>query len=243
MFTYNHKIKTYPDGTIQHIIFSNWKDREYEKSNSSNRQFEKSNKELENLKRAKQVVYDLAKCNDFDYFITLTFDSEKIINRFDYKSCTEALKRFTKHLTYKGIKYIIVPELHSNGAYHFHGLLKGEIELKQAINSKTGQDIKGVFNIVSFPFGFSTASLIRDKVRVSTYITKYITKNLLYTVPKGYKRYWASKGLNRPIVAYDMNILTPQEIFWLDVMSDYRTESHNKYGDFFLFEYKPNSNK
>lgn len=238
MFNYNHKIKIYPDGTIQHIIYGDIQEREYKKE-SSIKVSSSKRKEFDNFKRAKQTIYDIARSNNFNYFITLTFDSSTGVDRYDYKSCCDALKVFTKHLTYKKCSYIIVPEKHKDGAFHFHGLLSGDIKLSQAFNPHNGLPIKNVFNIDNFDFGFSTASFIRHKDKVSSYITKYITKELLNVVPKGCKRYWASKGLNRPIVAFDMELLTPQQIFWLDVQSDYRTESHSIYGDYYLFEYRP----
>lgn len=238
MFSYNHKVKTYPDGTVQHIVYGDFQDREY-KNTTCKHVSSVERKELDNVKRAKTAVYDLARSNDFDYFITLTFDSSKVVDRFDYSSCCEALSVFTKHLNYKKIQYIIVPEKHKDGAYHFHGLIKGDLELVPAFSHKSGKRLKNIFNIPSFSFGYTTASPIRHKDRVCSYITKYITKDLLSTVPKGKKRYWSSRGLNRPIVAFDMELLTPQQIFWLDSQSDYRKESHGPFGDFYLFEYHP----
>lgn len=199
---YNVCIKRYPDGTVQYKVY----DRYIECDNPQPQIFEKRSnpqcvekKEYENLKRAKSVVYDLCRSNEFFWFFTLTFDSS--IDSYDYEQCVYQLKRFTKWLGKCGVRYIFVPEQHESGRYHFHGLVgafpvSGSLQLRQAYNSKTGKPFWGVWNIESYKFGFSTCSVIRYPDKVSSYLTKYLTKDMV--VPKGCKRYWCSSGLLRP---------------------------------------------
>lgn len=156
-------------------------------------------KERENKSRAVQMVYDYAKCNDFRWFITLTINPD-ICDSLDYKKTIAELQKFRKYLTKQGLKYLIVPEQHKSGRWHFHGLVSDGLKVVQAFNPE-GKEIKGVFHVKDYKLGYTTATEIKDKKRTNTYITKYISKDL--NVPKGYKRYWCSVGLHLPKVKVD----------------------------------------
>ena len=53
-----------------------------------------------------------------------------------------------------------------------------------------------MYNVRNFKYGHTTATRISDPTRAATYIAKYLTKDI--QVPKGRKRYWASRNLRRP---------------------------------------------
>lgn len=234
---YNVAIKRYPDGTCQYKVY----DKVLERGNPQPLLFTRdkkentvSRKEIDNQKRARQEVYDICRSNSFFWFVTLTFDDS--IDSYDYKQCVEQLKRFTKYLGKLGCKYIFVPEQHKSGRYHFHGLLsstssKGGFRLRQAYNSKTGRPIKGVWNIASYKFGFSTCSVIRYPDRVSSYICKYLTKDLV--VPKGHKRYWCSSGLNRPS-EYFLDLDVDERYLMLN--ADFSKFVFSEFGGYRLYE-------
>ena len=143
-------------------------------------------------------VYSLARCNDWDWFITITFDPSKI-DSFDYSIVTEKLSNWLSNLRSadSSIKYIFVPEQHKSGAYHFHGLLNDSSALGM---SYSGHDTKSgdpIYNVGRYRFGFTTATRVENNVAVTKYITKYITKDLIDST-KGKKRFWASRNLERP---------------------------------------------
>lgn len=76
---------------------------------------------ITSLSRTKQKLYDLAYCNDWDMFITLTFSDEKLMNKYgksawDYDTCVKALHSFFTVLKrkYSEVAYLGVPELHHN---------------------------------------------------------------------------------------------------------------------------------
>ena len=179
-----------------------------------------------NMKRAVNQVYDLARANHFDWFITLTLDPQAV-DRTDYDECAKLIVLFTKKLRRNGNGYIIVPELHSDGkSYHFHGLVQGELDLTHW---------KGeVYNLNNFEFGYTTAMKIKDPQRVATYIAKYLTKDI--SVPKGRKCYWASRSLAKPAVDYvDM----PGDDFFWDVWGQARYVKEidgGEYGRFIIAE-------
>lgn len=147
-------------------------------------------------------VYDIARSNEFNWFITLTFDGKKV-NRYDYCSCADAVKMFTDRLRKLGCKWLIVPEQHKDGAYHFHGLIAGDLPLtpsgKTCYNEAVQKEFP-IFNLTNYEFGFTTATQIVQPDRTASYIAKYLTKQI--AVPKGKKCYWASRSLARPTVEY-----------------------------------------
>ena len=61
---------------------------------------------------------------------------------------------------------------------------------------KNGKEIYNI-NKRSFKYGFTTATKIESTEKVSNYITKYITKEII-TMSKGQHRYLYSKNLAKP---------------------------------------------
>lgn len=233
---YNVRIKVFPDGTRQYMWSEKGQQREYELEKEREKTGESvERKEIENEKRAKQIVYDLARSNDWEWFITLTFNHE--INRFDYEECCKAMRSYTQHLWYLGCSWIIVPEQHKNGAWHFHGLLAGPVKSVRAINAHTGQPLidkhgREVYNLIDYKAGFTTAVKVDGSPKVATYLTKYYTKEM--TIPKGKKRYWASRNLARPGVTYDqLDVETFEQLF---ADARYRKDIQGPYGRFVLIE-------
>lgn len=154
--------------------------------------------------RSVQQIYSIAKNNTYDWFFTWTFDP-KIVDRFNYDDCAEKLGYWIdRHRRYfPNLKYLIVPELHmgthghpaqrdvfGNYAYHFHGVVSGlPDELFTYAKTIKGKEI---YNVNTFPYGFTTASKILDMDATANYIGKYITKDLT-SVTMGRKRFWYSK--------------------------------------------------
>lgn len=152
-------------------------------------------KDLRNIIRAKTAISDIISCNTFNYFVTLTIAPNGTIDRYDYDSSSNAITKYLKHNI---SKYILVPEKHKDGAFHFHLLADiDKIHLKKFK--------KNYYNLTSYKLGFSSAVSITSgsESRLASYVQKYITKDLITTVKKGRKRYWCSRGLIRPTVTYN----------------------------------------
>lgn len=228
---YNVRVKTFPDGHKQYFysekyilrdVPDEYKDKKT-KIKSSDSDFE--GRFRGNMNRAVNQLYDLARANHFDWFITLTLDP-KMVDRTDYSECSIAVRLFTKRLQRNGNKWLIVPELHKDGkSYHFHGLIQGDLDLTHWRGD--------VYNLNNFEFGYTTAMKINDPQRVATYIAKYLTKDI--AVPKGKKCFWASRALVKPTVEYvDM----PELDFKFDIYAHarYTKEIHGEYGDFLIAE-------
>ena len=155
------------------------------------------------LNRTKQKIYDYALANDWSngYFLTITFN-QKFVDRYNYAECYKRINTFLKILKRNNpdLKYLFVPEQHKDGAWHFHGLIVNCDNLILIDSGKTSKG-KKIYNIDSktYKYGFTTATKIEDTNKVSAYITKYITKELIEST-KGQHRYLFSKNLEVPTV-------------------------------------------
>lgn len=160
-------------------------------------------------KRAKKKIADYARSNEWEWFCTFTFAVDKI-DRYDYAKCSKAIRKWLNHIRERyapKLKYIVVPEMHKDGAWHFHALLAdcGTLPFVCAISSNTGKPITTgknhtqVFNVEKWHYGFTTATRVCDTRRVSQYILKYITKTLCENTI-GKQRYFCSQNLDLPTV-------------------------------------------
>lgn len=170
--------------------------------------------------RTKQKIYELARSNDWDWFITLTFDREKI-DSSDYDLLVNTVRYWFNNVKKRkapDMKYLIIPELHKDGIhYHFHGLL-ADADGLQFVDSGIVQGGKTVYNMPDFKMGFTTATKVEDTHRVASYICKYITKQLELHI-KGKRRYLASNNCNRPVVR-DYNMTPEEKTDLLDCISE-----------------------
>lgn len=164
----------------------------------------------ESIVRARSKVFELAMCNDWEWFFTGTLDGKRY-NRYDldvyHKDFTRFIKNLNNHRDDK-IKFLIVPETHQDGAWHFHGFLMGlqPHDLRQfRLGDKMGNHIaEKVLHgevVCDWPdyserFGFCDLEPIRSKEAVSKYVTKYISKTLGEDIKEaGAHLYYRSRGL------------------------------------------------
>lgn len=229
MKRYKTKIKEYPNGTKVYTVY-NTSLLIAENDNSIHLseplKNEKTAEELQLEKnralwKIKTKIKDYILCNDFDYFWTLTFDSD----RYNYTVAFEKMGKWLEKMRkkYGKFNYIMIPELHKDGAIHFHGVTGG----LNAVVRDSGVKHKGVkvYNCTDWQHGFTTLTRVRSKEKTATYVTKYVTKEMQNSiVGKGKKKYWCSRGLRLPAVSYtDLNLgedLIPD--YKNDVCSIYR---------------------
>ena len=127
------------------------------------------------MRRARAKLRRLALANDFEYFVTLTLDPAKI-DRYDGAAVTKALGRWADNMVRRhGLRYILVPERHKDGAFHFHGFFAGKgLEI---VDSGVKWDGRPVYNLPQWTLGFSTAQrLYGDYHAAVGYCCKYIGK-------------------------------------------------------------------
>ena len=166
--------------------------------------------------RSKNKIYDYSRSNEWDWFVTITFDPQKVESK-NYSEVSKKLSNWidrTKRRYAPNMKYVFVPELHKSGRYHFHGLISDceTLEFTDSGHKTNTGDI--IYNIGKYTMGFTTATKVKDSTRVTKYIGKYITKELASMV-KGKKRYWASRNCKLPDIEYYYNEVkkeTKQEV-------------------------------
>ena len=142
------------------------------------------------LSRTKRNIKELALCNDFEYFATFTVNSEKC-DRYSLNEVQDKLKKVLHKIkrNNKNFAFLIITEKHKDGAFHFHGLVKGITDLY--INDN-GYLSSKIFNN---ELGFNSFSKIKDYSKCCNYILKYITKDCIKNSHN--QIYISSRGLKK----------------------------------------------
>lgn len=169
------------------------------------------------LSRTRAVIFELALCNDWEWFVTLTLNPE-YHDRKDLNSYKKKLSTWIKNYNRNhkiNIKYLLIPENHQDGSWHIHGLMmkipkerlrefteQERLPIKILIELKRGNIIY-TWEAYEKAFGYITMSGIRHLEGVSKYITKYITKDLVKTrIGLNDHLYYCSQGLKRSELIY-----------------------------------------
>lgn len=204
---YNARLFDYPTG--QHITLYNkavqtgYKNKKLSKSyQNENRTTDEENHCIKvSLGKTKNTIYNISRSNVWKWFITLTLSSQKV-DRSDYDQVVKKLTTFLNNLQKRhcpNLKYLIVPELHADKTnYHFHGLLADCDDLEFVFNGHFDDTGKPVFNIPQWSYGFTTATLVEDTARASSYITKYVTKESEQYL-KNKHRYYTNRNTLRTL--------------------------------------------
>jgi len=164
-----------------------------------------------NISRARARVFEYAMANDFEYFITLTINSE-LRDRYDIDGYIKKLGQFIRDYRKRyrvDIQYLLIPERHEDGAWHMHGLIKGIPKEHLVINANGYLDWKQY----SEKFGYCSIDAIHDKEAVSKYITKYISKSFdkgKGVTEKEKKMYYCSRGLQKGVVVKEGSLRKEQ---------------------------------
>lgn len=155
--------------------------------------------------RAKANLFGYALNNEWEYFITLTFDPKKV-NRLNDGDVIAAWTLFRKRLQYyiKDIKILLVPEYHKNGGLHFHGFFGNTFgKLANFLKNSGHKNEFGdtIYNLSDniYNLGHTTAVIIKsgveNQLRVTFYLGKYFTKNN-NSVRYNKKSYYRTYNLN-----------------------------------------------
>lgn len=187
-------------------------------------------KAMDNIVKTRSKIYDLARANEWNYFITLTFNKRNV-DRYDYGECIKKISNFMDNFKRRNkincpnFRYLLVHEKHEDGAYHWHGLiyLEDESLLKKALHpighKRGGKPIikngLQVYNWSKYKFGWSTVTRIKNESACCKYILKYISKRTDIDYVKGRRRFMYSSNCLKPTIIEhtssddDYNCLAP----------------------------------
>lgn len=158
------------------------------------------------LRRSMQAIYDIVYSWEWEWFVTITFDKQKV-NRYNYD---QVLKKITKQLDNikqrrcPNLVYIIVPEPHKDGAWHFHGLFTNTEGMDIIKTEFKDKQRRRVYNVEDLTLGFTTATKVTDTLRAATYVTKYVSKAIEEGhLEEGRQRFMATKNASRVQIEYE----------------------------------------
>lgn len=189
--SHNAKIKIYPDGTVRTTVCSAPVYRETGWETAGNRTYVPQERRAaeggeavgseRSLLRARNKIFDIALCNEWEFFVTLTL-SDSSIERYNPQVVSKAVKQWCRNMQYRhGMRYVLIPELHKDGAVHLHGLMSGDIAAVKAVTpdgKPIYQNRRRVWNVTRWKYGYSTATKTGNGLAAAKYITKYITKSM-----------------------------------------------------------------
>lgn len=189
---------------------------------------------VDNISRTKQKIFELAFCNPWQFFFTGTLDSKKY-NRTDlekyHKDFSKWIQNYNR-LHNCNIKFLVVPELHSDGkSWHLHGFLMGipledleQFKIGDKMGKAIAEKVKNgdiVLNWLAYQekFGFCDLEPIRNHEAIAKYVTKYINKELAKSVTAlNAHQYYRSRDLK------GAKELKKEHIDWRSISPDFSNE-------------------
>lgn len=177
LFSKNEVYKTkytlyqYNDDDIRIVKQNSQRQKGFEDINPKNNYISKEEIERISISRSRRNIRELLLSNNFEYFATLTINSNSC-DRFSLTECQKNLRKQLKSLKRKNsnFAYLFITEKHKDGAYHFHGLVKGVTDFYK---NNLGYLSHKTFD----QLGYNSFSKIKDYNRCVTYVLKYITKD------------------------------------------------------------------
>lgn len=205
-------LKDYGGRGCKLIVFKSLRQKGFEDDKKRSKGSVNEEKLDENIIRARSRVFELAYCNDWQFFTTFTIDPKKFgrndLEKFQ-KSFAQWLRNYNKKFGTQ-IRYLTIPEQHQKGGWHEHGFICGvpqehlrQFTLKERLPTKLRKKLLQGDVVFDWPayrekYGWVDFEPIRSVEGVSKYCTKYITKALSHSVTaSGAHLYYCSKGLNR----------------------------------------------
>lgn len=154
------------------------------------------------IRRIRSTCRELLLCNPWEYWITFTV-SEQNCNRYDFKEVLKlflsVVKRRNERLkNCEPLRYLIFPEEHKKGGFHFHGFIMGLDSDELVVNEYGYLDIP----LFSKNIGFVNVCPVRplpqnERYGLLMYTMKYAQKNAMSRNEDISRGYYRSDGLKR----------------------------------------------
>lgn len=166
---------------------------------------------LDARRKARSRLRDICRSNRFEWFVTFTLDKERI-DRYDAPLVLKKLQTWLDNrVRRRGLLYVIVPELHKDGAVHFHGLINGALDADM-MASGVVRDGHEVYNLRDWSYGFTACMrLYGDYNAAVGYVCKYIGKS---DAKVGGRWYYSGGKLERPVTT-PVDV-TPEDVSTVD---------------------------
>jgi hypothetical protein len=138
--------------------------------------------------RARRAIRCVAEALDLRYFLTLTLDPKKLDNRaFAVKHLRLSFNKFREYLRRQyGVapKYVCIVEFTKAGLPHLHVLLDRYVDQRWISNTWATLGGGRIVDIRAVTIN-----------KVARYLSKYLTKELLLSAPKGTRRITTARGI------------------------------------------------
>lgn len=212
--THYTKVYSYPCGVVDIVSSSKpifrepgWEEARWKKPSAASQksdsktapdQGQSAEDIMRSMRRAKSRVRRLALSNEFRWFVTLTLDPQKV-DRYDPTEVVKKLNHWcSNQVKRRGLRYILVPERHKDGALHFHGFFSDALEaVPSGHTDKAGHMI---YNFPGWTLGFTAGiEVYGDYAGAVAYVCKYIGKQ--GDKPAG-RWYYSGGNLREPEVLY-----------------------------------------
>lgn len=188
------------------------------------------------LSRTRSKVFELAACNPWEWFCTFTLADDRGFDRYDLAPWHKDFAQWLRNLRRNhgaGLRYLIVPETHKDGAWHMHALMMGVPDkflrqfapgerLPDKLRAKVGKG-QQVYDWPAYrqKYGWVTLEPIRDPGRCASYLAKYVTKAMSEpTLSSNTHLYYASQGLERAQLLHRGYMHIPPDFAW-DFTNDF----------------------
>ena len=173
------------------------------------------------ISRSVRMVRELAACNPWQFFVTITLSPANWQNRYTPDGLQDVIKAMVRRWRRKDktgsaycpdFKYLFIPEMHKDGAIHLHGFVNcmppaecipytmADVNSSKSLPKKICDKVRAGETVYHSPtweklFGYNTFEPISDLDKASSYVVKYVSKEIGSTPFKS--RYWCSRKLSR----------------------------------------------
>jgi hypothetical protein len=174
------------------------------------------NKLNNSIARSRNKMQEYILCSHWSWFVTFTIDKNKY-DRYNLKEYYHSFSEFIHNLNKgkdkdKRFKYVSIPEMHKDGAWHLHSVVEGLSikDLKRYTYEdfpngkiplyilKCLQNDKPIYYWKPYVerYGYITIRPVENQEKVANYVCKYFTKDISKSVTELNSRlFYSSHGL------------------------------------------------
>lgn len=157
-----------------------------------------------NSRRSALVFRRLVSANlsgsELPILVTLTYKENVADIKVGYKNYRSFIQAL-RHKYGKAFKYICVPEFQRRGAVHFHAMFWG-LPAELLLQERKTRELAMIWG-----HGFVYLKETDGHERLSSYLSKYMSKAFVDSRLRNQKSYVASRNIQRPVVGKGINAM------------------------------------